>query len=413
MTCREYTRAVRLLPTCAGVLITLAWSAIAFADGSGVIATSTGDRARVGAAMADAMTGRARRVVADAVTDARSAVTAGAVPVVATERFKRVKDLVDEGWNAYLRVAVEVAALKLANARTEAEPLVALPGGPEVYADAALRLGIVLSHLGRKQEATTVYALALALDPDRPITKVEFAPDVVDAIDALRQQAPVAGRLHVASSPAGARIAIDGKDVGTAPLDIDVPRGQHVVVAKLADHAPAVQGVIVADGIPEVSLVLDPDRELVRLGATADLSLAAQQELVDATMRYADLDEIVLVNETSRRGGQALLAQRCVGIPAKCSAVVDIGFEVGGLAAAARSAWDAVRSGELRYPPTVLGERSGIKVSGSRCQVCRSPWLWSGVGAALLLGTIVTVVVTSSSRPPPIVGIDPSQYLPR
>jgi hypothetical protein len=402
-----------LLPACVVIAASvIPSSGVARADGSGVIATSNADRGRVGQAMAAAMTGRARRVAADAVTDARTAVAAGAVPVDQIAQFKRVKNLVDEGWGAYLRVAVEVAALKLANARTEAEALVAYPGGPEVYADAALRLGIALSHLGRKPEANTVWTLALALDPERPITKVEFAPDVVDAIEALRQQPQASGRIRVASSPVGAEVSIDGKFAGVTPLEVDVPRGQHVVVAKLPDHHHAVQGVVIADGIPEVKLVLDPDRELVRLGATADLSLAAQQELVDATMRYGDFDEIVLVAETSRRGGQALLAQRCAGIPAKCSAVVDIGFETGGLAAAARSAWEAIRIGELRYPPTVLGERGGVKVGGARCQICRSPWLWGGVGAALVAG-IVTVVVTSGSKPPPVVGVDPGQFLPR
>ena len=71
-----------------------------------------------------------------------------------------------------------------------------------------------------------------------------------------------------------------------------------------------------------------------------------------------------------------------------------------------------MRTGELRYPPTVLGERAGIKVGGVRCKVCRSPWLWSGVGAAFVAG-IVTVVLTSSSKPPPVVGVDPGQFLPR
>ena len=43
-------------------------------------------------------------------------------------------------------------SVKLAHARTEAEALLALPGGGELYADAALRLGAVLGHQGRTAE---------------------------------------------------------------------------------------------------------------------------------------------------------------------------------------------------------------------------------------------------------------------
>jgi hypothetical protein len=388
----------------------------AFADGAGVIAASAVDRGAVEAAMVDAMAGRSRRVVPDAVADARVAVAAGAVPVEALARFRRVREQVDEGWRAYLRVAVEVAAQRLASARTEAEQLVAVPGGAEVYADAALRLGAVLGHLGRKQESQAVLALALALDPDRPITLAEFSPDVVDMVEAARAMKPATQRLEISTTPAGAIVRVDNRDVGRSPITVEVARGQHVIVARLPHHRAAVHGVAVDDpAAAAVSLALERDDEASALSGGAELGLRepAQQRLVDAALRYADLDEVVVVAETSRRGSQALLVQRCAGLPARCSAVVDVGFETAGLAAAARSAWEAVRVGELRYPPSVLGER-GRRPNGTRwCELCRSPWLWTGVGAALVVGTVVTLVVTSSSRPPPVVGVDPGNYLPR
>lgn len=411
---RPWTVPARRVATHLVLALLVVHVSTARADGAGVIAVTTGDRAATSAAMTDAMAGRSRRIVGDAVGDARAAVAAGALPVEVLARFKRVRELVDEGWRAYLRVAVEVAAQRLTTARTEAEALLALPGGSEVYADAALRLGIVLAHLGRKQEANTVFALAVALDPERPITKAEFDPDVVAAIEAIRATAPVVDKLRVSSRPGGALIRIDGKELGRAPIELELPRGQHVVVGRLPQHQAAVQGVALGESPAHLELVLDPDREVARLasGAERGLDELGQQELVDATLRYADLDEVIIVAETTRRGGPTLLAQRCAGLPARCSAVVEIGFADGGLAAAARAAWEAVRTGELRYKPSVLGERAG-RSGPKRCEVCRSPWLWGGVGMALVAGTVLTVIAASGSRPPPIVGVDPSQFLPR
>jgi hypothetical protein len=396
-------------------IVSLAGARSALADGAGVIAASSRERAAVAAAMADAMTARARRVVPNSINDARAAIVAGAVPVDVMARFRRVREQVDEGWRAYLRVAVEFAGQRLASARTEAEPLVALPGGIEVYADAALRLAAVLDHQGRKAEAQAVMALALELDPERPITSTEFSPDVALLVDTVRALPVVTQRLKITSSPAGAAVFVDGKDRGRAPVELEVARGQHVVVARLPQHHAAVRGIAVT-GDDAVQLELEADPEAVRLagGAVLGMPEPAQQELVDAALRYADLDEVVVVAETTRRGGPALLVQRCAGsAPARCSAVVEIGFgDRSGLAAAARSAWDAVRAGELRYPPSVLGERDGVVPPKRWCELCRSPWLWTGVGAALVVGTVVTLVVTSSSRPPPVVGVTPGDFLP-
>jgi hypothetical protein len=401
-----------LLLACA---IAIAAPRAAGADGAGVIAADGPDRAAVAEAMARALAGRAAgraRVVADAVAEARAALAAGAVPADELARFRGVRAQIDEGWRAYLRVAVESAGLRLAGARTEAEGLLALPGGAEVYADAALRLGAVLGHLGRKAEAQAVLALALALDPDRPITLAEFSPDVLDAVEAARRAPAPIRRLRIATSPPGARIQVDGADVGRSPVDVAVVRGQHVIVARAPLHRPAVRGVAIDEDAAAVTLALPPDEDALRLAAGAGRGLAepAAQALIDATLRYADLDEVVVVADTTRRGGPALLVQRCAGAPARCSAVVELGYgDRAGLPAAARAAWEAARTGELRYPPVVLGERGG-PVGPERCKLCRSPLVWTGVGAALVAGVALAILAASSDRPAPIVGIDPSQF---
>jgi len=385
------------------------------ADGAGVIAVVSdrapgADRAAAAAAMTLAMTGRSGRIVEDAVGEARAALAAGAVPIELMPRFRRVRDQVDEGWRAYTRVAVEVAAQRLAAARTDAEALVALPGGAELYADAALRLGAVLNHLGRKAESQAVLSLALALDPERPITLAEFSPDVFEAIDAARA-APVAlKQVHITSRPSGALIRIDGRDVGRAPLDVQVTRAQHLVIARAPLHQATVQGIALDATSAEVELPRDEEAGRISAGAQQGLGEAAASELIAATLRFADLDEVVLVAATVRRGGPTLLVQRCAGTPARCSAVVDVGYgDRSGLTAAARTAWEAARIGDLRYPPTVLGEHDG-QVDDGTCKLCRSPWLWTGVGAVVIAATIVTIAVVSGSQPPPIVTVDGRGY---
>jgi hypothetical protein len=375
------------------------------ADGVGVIAAG-GDRAAVAAAVVDAIAaGGPRRVVGDAVAEARAAVAAGAVPAATLGRFRRVREMIDDGWRAFLRVQIDFAQNRLAAARSEAEALAALPGGAELYADAALRLGAVMQYR-RIPEAPAVLALALALDPARPIALAEFSPDVVDAVAAVRAAPAALQRIHVAARPAGARIAIDGVELGTAPLDAQVVRGQHLVVARAPLHRSVVQGVLV-DGPATVDLALDPDDDAVRLAGGAEPGLGAplEQALVDAAAAFADVDEVVLAAVSDRRGGPALIVQRCAGAPARCTPPAEIGFgDRAGLPAAAREAWRAVQGGALGEPPRVIG---GIRRDAARsgCRLCRNPLVWTGVGAALLT-TVIVIAATSGSRPPPVVTVD-------
>ncbi|HEU4730185.1 MAG TPA: PEGA domain-containing protein, partial [Kofleriaceae bacterium] len=320
-------------------------------------------------------------------------------------RFRRVREMIDDGWRAYLRAQIDFAHSRLAAARSEAEALVTLPGGAELYADAALRLGAVLQYR-RIADAPAVFALALALDPDRPITVAEFSPDVVQAVEAVRAAPPVIQRVHVATTPPGAIVTIDGKQVGAAPLDAEVARGQHVVVARAPLHHPAVQGVSV-DGAATIELALERDDDALRLAAGPEPGMVepAEQALVDAALQLADLDEIVVAAVSDRRGGPTLHVQRCAGVPARCTAVVEIGFaDRSGLAGAAREAWQAAQGGTLRYAPSVIG---AIKPAPppAGCRLCRSPVVWTGVGA-VVLGAVIAIVVTSGSKPAPVITID-------
>jgi hypothetical protein len=36
--------------------------------------------------------------------------------------------------------------------------------------------------------------------------------------------------------------------------------------------------------------------------------------------------------------------------------------------------------------------------------------LWGGVGVAAIVATVAIIAIVSSSRPPPVVGVDPTQY---
>jgi len=411
---------VRLLSIAGAIAIALAGvgGTPAHADGIGIVAVSTSspaDPASVRAALA-AAAGESRppRVAEDAIGEARAAITAGAVPVATLERFRRVREQIDEAWRAFLRVQVDFAASRLAAARTEAETLVALPAGALIYADAALRLGAVLAYLGRAQESQAILALALALDPDRPVTLAEFSPDIVAAVDAVRSQHRPTHSVRITSEPEGAAVSIDGSDLGRTPLSADVSVGQHVIVAR----QPLYQARALAFAVDEATSTVEV--ELARAVAWSRLAEGAQpghaadgaQELTDAAIRFADLDEVVLAAESDRRGGPALLVQRCAGLPARCTAVVEVGYgDRSGLAAAAREAWQAVRAADLRYPPSVFADPrvTGQRVD-DRCKVCRSPYLWGGVGVAAIVTTVVIIAVATSSRPPPIVGVDPNQF---
>lgn len=363
-------------------------------------------------------------VLGDGLALARSARGGGAVPAAQLAAMARVIEAGAEGWRAYLQVAVPFAASRLGKARSDAEALLPLPGGLELYADLSLRLGAALLSLGRADEAEDALALALTLDPEREVSLVEFSPDIVEAVERARQRPAALATLQLETPGlAGASIEIDGVPLprgalGSGPwYRVTVPRGQHVIVARHRDFEAAAQAVRVPAEGAEVVLRLGEDRIgralTARSGGVAGMSEEQALSLVEGVLTYADADEVLLLAATSRRGAPALLAQRCGG-GLRCTAVVEIGYAQPGLPAAMRQAWATLARGELRYPPSLPSDPRVLpdRTAGGegKCRLCRSPWLWAGVGAAVAVSSAVLIYALGQERPPPILTVDPGDF---
>lgn len=86
--------------------------------------------------------------------------------------------------------------------------------------------------------------LSVAADSGRRVV-VEMEPEI--------------GQVSVVTQPAGATVAIDGEDIGVAPLSIDLPARSHQVVAKLEGYSAALRTVTPRPGFPQqLEIALEP-----------------------------------------------------------------------------------------------------------------------------------------------------------
>ncbi|MBN1611486.1 MAG: PEGA domain-containing protein [Polyangiaceae bacterium] len=110
--------------------------------------------------------------------------------------------------------------------------------------------------LGRPVEAVDAYTRYLEEGAERA-TKARRAE--VES-ELLRQKAKI-GEITVRVEPPGARVSVDGEDVGQAPLGqpVRLAEGSHTIEASLAGHDPATSQVsVVGQGQQTVELVLRP-----------------------------------------------------------------------------------------------------------------------------------------------------------
>jgi hypothetical protein len=412
-----------------------------------VIGIATADAPAPAAAMAAAvargLSGAGAEAIGDGIERAAAAVAAGAVPAARLEGFRRVQEMAAEGWRRYLEVAPDVAAVRLGQARLEAEALLGLDGGRELYADISLRLGVVLFAQGRGEEAARVFRLARALDPERAVGMTDFAPDAVAAFERA-VAAPEAARraVHLAVTPPGAAIEVDGVAIGEATAggrEVELAPGQHVVAARAAGFESRGLGFAVDAGRPgagrlRIELALDRDAEAAllseRSGDRAGWILGPGTRPDDAAralgavLRYGEVEAVVLVAAVWQREVPVLLGQRCAILSGRsdvgCGAIVEVAvaqpeeLERAAAELARRLADEPAGQGAASLPadPRLAGgeSRPGSRTPGGRCRLCRNRWVWLGAAAATILVGGTAIWALGDSDPETLVGVDPTDW---
>lgn len=407
------------LAIAAGLAVLLAGNGVAAAERVGLLGYAPPGAPLAAVGAADALESAIREggnePVAAVIEAAQRGLRSGAVPVGTLQYFARARTLAGEGWRAYLAVEAEFAAARLAEARRVAVRVAHLPGGLELLADASLRLGAVLGYLGRSDEGTEALRLAVRLDPHREVTLAEFAPEVVSAYEAAAVAAPDPARVRVLSVPPGAEIEIDGRLLGRAPVEVEIPAGQHLLVARAPGRRASARLVASSGGTEEISLEPESRAAAVvagpsafAVGRPAESAAAA----IEGLMLYAELDAVVLLASVWRGGQPALLGQRCAGIPVRCSAVVEIRYpDPAGISTAGAALWRALTGAEGTLPPILLEDArlteaepapGTANIEPGGCRWCRSGWLWLGVGAAALTAGAVALFARDSE---PVLGL--------
>ncbi len=355
---------------------------------------------------------------ADVLVTATRARRAGTVPTATLVRFTEVGNVAAEGWRAYVAADPVFAAARLAVARGDAEELLTLDGGPAIYADVSLRLGVVLAHLGQREASVEALRLAHALDPTRPMTAAEFSPDAVAAYEAAVAATPARTEIRI-DALAGAEIAIDGVVIGVAPRTATVEVGAHVIVVRRSGYQPRGLAIAVTGRAPLVAIELEPDRGAAAVTAAsrdgfAALRDAETRQAVDEILTYAEVDALELVASVVRGGAPALLGQRCTAGRA-CTAVVEIGYaDDRGLPGAIALLRERLAGADRRYDVILPGDprvtRGEGVVGGGGCPSCRRRWYWIGGGVvAAALATVIVVVATRGDDAP-VVTLDPDDF---
>ena len=383
---------------------------------------------RVLTALADLGLEDARSGV-QAVATARARVDSGAIPASALAPFRRAGDLLQAGWQAFVAADMDIARQHLEGARTAAEQVLGVQGGALVHADVSLRLAAVFMQQGAREQARDALAAVRALDPERAVTLAEFAPDVVEAYGQLGASAGLPHTVVVRGLPVGARVVIDGRLVGQAPVSVELTEGVHVLAVGspgFVSHG-RLWRVDATGGLVEFRLRPEPLARAVLALATPLATGMDRAELADALAgltSYGGVHTVLLVASVWRAHEPALIGQRCAGVPTRCTGVVEIRYaDDAATDRAIAELWTRLSGADISGEPIIASDpglwpprqvkpearKTVARTKRKPCRLCRNPWLWTGVGAVLATTGTVLWMTREHVRTPVII-VDPCSF---
>lgn len=94
-------------------------------------------------------------------------------------------------------------------------------------------MGLNHGVLGKMKEAEKAFKAALTHDPLVDPDKLEIKPAILALLQKVRQD--LKGKIKVTADQQGATVKVDGKALGPAPYEGELPAGKHKVVVTTAD----------------------------------------------------------------------------------------------------------------------------------------------------------------------------------
>ena len=139
------------------------------------------------------------------------------------------RKLLESGKKAYKNLKLKEAKKNLGEARRLLIKNLNLLESGEELIESHLFLGMAFVATNETARALNEFKRAALLDPELVVETPKFSPDVVATYEAARQEVDQQGKSNVLlnTRPNQAKVFVNGKLVGSSPLNLVLPRGDH------------------------------------------------------------------------------------------------------------------------------------------------------------------------------------------
>jgi hypothetical protein len=339
--------------------------------------------------------------------------------------------LVEKARTAYyeLKFKQAVADAEAAIAHYEQEPLDL--GDGQRFIAAHTYAAMAELELGNEKAVQRHFAAALTVRPDLHLLETDFSPVSIAALERARDQnitGKPKGSVTVTTSPAFAKLRVDGVNVGETPLTFNnLLVGRHFVSVSKEGHAPQAAWVdVTANRTAQLTFTLaEAPAEQLRRGLAARIAAGAKNEVEgDARKLAAALDaQAVLLLAVSAPGSRLLVSAAWVpaeGDSTRAWTTVSADLFDAPAAIEALIAGLQAKGGEVTLPDAkavkVAPPDYGVAWLGLKppppkilaapppaapppTPLYKRPWLWVAVGAVAVAGGATAIYF--ATRPPP------------
>jgi hypothetical protein len=339
--------------------------------------------------------------------------------------------LVEKARTAYyeLKFKQAVTDAEAAIAHYEQEPLDL--GDGQRFIAAHTYAAMAELELGNERAVQRHFAAALTVRPDLHLLETDFSPVSIAALERARDQnitGKPKGSVTVTTSPAFAKLRVDGVNVGETPLTFNnLLVGRHFVSVSKEGHAPQAAWVdVTANGTAQLTFTLaEAPAEQLRRGLAARIAAGAKNEVEgDARKLAAALDaQAVLLLAVSAPGPRLLVSAAWVpadGESTRAWTTLSADLFDAPAAIEALIAGLQAKGGEVTLPDAkavkVAPPDYGVAWLGLKppppkilappppaapppTPLYKKPWLWVAVGAVAVAGGATAIYF--GTRPPP------------